>query len=231
MRVHGVDRVLCLRFNEKLAALSAEDFVNQVLHQGLGIKHLVVGDDFRFGARRRGDFAMLQRMGAVLGFDVESMQTVMMDGERVSSTRIRSALMQGELDQVRHLTGRHYAIVGRVIHGDKLGRTIGFPTVNIRLHRRVAPIEGIYAVRISGERIGMHDGVAYSGRRPTVSGEDHRLEVFIFDFDGDVYGQRLKVELLSFLRPDKKFDSLDELKSQIAEDVDNARQYLADRVV
>ncbi|MGB0712837.1 MAG: bifunctional riboflavin kinase/FAD synthetase [Gammaproteobacteria bacterium] len=226
LRELGVERVLCLRFSDALAALSADQFIERVLVSGLGVKHLVVGDDFRFGKGRAGDFHLLVREGARQGFTVEHMHTFELDGERVSSTRVREALAAGDYAEAKRLLGRPYAITGRVTHGSKLGRTIGFPTANVPMRRNVSAVTGIFAVRLYGEGVnGGHPGVAYVGRRPTVNGIDERLEVHLFDFEGDLYGRRIRADLLAHLREDRRFDSVGELTAQIQRDAEAARAY------
>lgn len=231
LRRFSVDRVLALRFNDRLAGLSAGEFIRQVLLDGLGIRYLVVGDDFRFGRGREGDFAMLQQVGQEHGFEVVNMHTFSLDGERVSSTRIREALQRGDLAQAELMLGRPYRMCGRVAHGNKLGRTIGFPTANIFLHRKKTPVDGVFAVEmfgIDGEPVA---GVANVGTRPTVdeTGTRSLLEVHLFDFDGDIYGRHVHVDFLHRIREERRFDSFDALKAQILKDADNARAFFAAR--
>jgi len=221
----SVDRVLCLRFDRKLATLPAEQFIRQVLIDGLAVRYLVVGDDFRFGERRAGDFAMLQAAGREHGFQVVNMHTFALAGERVSSTRIREALGTGDLDTAEQLLGRPYRLCGRVAHGHKRGRTIGFPTANIQLHRRNAPVTGVYAVEMFGLEGEPVAGVANVGRRPTVCGEQLLLEVHLFDFDGDLYGRHVQVDLRRKLREEQRFDSFELLRRQIELDVAAARAF------
>lgn len=227
----GIDRVMLLHFGPRLAAMAAPDFVRTLLANGLGVRFLSVGDDFRFGNLRHGDFALLQRMGAELaasgqGFAVANLHTIRHGEERISSTRVREALARGDLDQAHTLLGRPYRIGGRVAHGDKRGRTIGFPTANINLHRRVSPLGGVYAVVVHGLGATPRPGVANIGRRPTVGGTDERLEVHLFDFDGDLYGRHLDVEFRLRLRDERRFESFDALKAQITRDAATARDYL-----
>ncbi len=231
LRRFSVDRVLALNFNRALAELSAEQFVQQVLLDGLDIRYLVVGDDFRFGKGRGGDFAMLQRVGAEHGFEVVNMHTFSQGGGRVSSTRIREALQRGELSEAEQMLGRPYRMCGRVAHGNKLGRTIGFPTANIFLHRKKTPVDGVFAVEmfgIDGEPVA---GVANVGTRPTVdeTGTRSLLEVHLFDFDDDIYGQYVHVDFLHRIREERRFDSFDALKAQILKDADEARAFFAAR--
>ena len=222
---YGVDRVLCLRFNQSLASLPADEFIKQILVDGLGVRYLVVGDDFRFGSGRAGDFSMLQKAGEENGFPVVNMHTFNIDGERVSSTRIREALAKGDLDTAEKLIGRPYRMCGRVAHGDKRGRTMGFPTANIHLHRKATPVEGVFAVEMFGVEGEPVAGVANVGTRPTVDGTRSLLEVHLFDFDKDIYGQYIHVNFVHKLRDEERFDSFEELKQQILKDADDARAF------
>ena len=222
---YGVDRVLCLQFNQALASLPPEEFINRILIDGLGVRYLVVGDDFRFGKGRAGDFAMLQKAGEQHGFPVVNMHTFNIEGERVSSTRVREALAKGDLDEAEKLIGRPYRMCGRVAHGDKRGRTIGFPTANIHLHRKVTPVEGVFAVEMFGIEGEPVEGVANVGTRPTVDGTRSLLEVHLFDFDQDIYGQYIHVNFVHKLRDEERFDSFEELKKQILQDADDARAF------
>lgn len=223
----GIDRVLLLEFNPALAAMSADDFITRVLMQGLAVRHLYVGDDFRFGHDRSGDFALLRAAGEAHGFGVENLDSVCHDDCRISSTLIRQALSAGELAIAESYLGRPYAICGRVAHGDKRGRTIGFPTMNIDLHRRVSPLRGVFAVRVSGLAEQALPGVANIGTRPTVSGDTrYLLEVHLFDFDRQVYGEHVQVTFVARIRDEKKFDSFDQLKLQIQADARQAREAL-----
>ncbi len=226
----GVDRVLCLRFDTRLASMSAGAFIDELLVGGLGIRHLVVGDDFRFGHRRQGDFQMLSEAGRRHGFEVAGTHTYAVDGERVSSTRVREALGRGDLERAARLLGRPYALCGRVAHGDRVGRTLGFPTANIHLHRALTPVSGVFVVDVHGVAASPWPGVANVGRRPTVGGLRDQLEVHLLDFAGDLYGRHVAVDLLARLRPERRFESLAALREQIHADVDQARSYLARRV-
>ncbi|MFV2059667.1 MAG: bifunctional riboflavin kinase/FAD synthetase [Gammaproteobacteria bacterium] len=225
----SVTAMLSLPFNKKLAALSAQDFINNILIEKLGIQYLVVGDDFRFGHNRQGDFEMLQQVGKHHNFQVVNMHTFEIDGERVSSTRVRQALQQGNLQYAEKLLGRSYRMSGRVAHGDKLGRELGFPTANIFLHRKVTPMEGIFVVEVFGLDGEPIEGVASIGNRPTVNGTKTLLEVFIFDFDREIYGKHLQVSFLHKLRDQIRFDNLDDLKVQIDNDVQEAKLFLKNR--
>jgi riboflavin kinase/FMN adenylyltransferase len=229
LRRLAVDRVFTLLFNRKLATMEPEAFIRQILVEGLGVRYLVVGDDFRFGLRRRGNFEMLQQAGAEYGFQVVNMHTFQLAGERVSSTRIRQALKEGDLDHAEILLGRAYRMCGRVAHGHKRGRQIGFPTANIHLHRKVSPIEGVFAVEMFGVEGEPVSGVANVGTRPTVNGTRTVLEVHLFNFDGDLYGRHVSVDFLKKIRNERKFDSFELLKQQILQDAEEARGYFEQR--
>ncbi|HEB60029.1 MAG TPA: bifunctional riboflavin kinase/FAD synthetase [Gammaproteobacteria bacterium] len=221
----SVDRVLLLPFNRQLAEKTAAEFIQQILVDGLAVKYLVVGDDFRFGRGREGDFDTLVSAGAQHGFQVVNMHTYSVDGERVSSTRVREALNRGDMRAAERLLGRHYRMSGRVRHGDRLGRELGFPTANIWLHRQVTPLEGIFAVEVFGLEREPLAAVASIGNRPTVDGTRTILEVYIFDFDAEIYGHYLQVSFLHKLRDQLKFDSLEALREQIARDVQDTREF------
>ncbi|AAZ97809.1 riboflavin kinase [Thiobacillus denitrificans ATCC 25259] len=225
----GVDRFHVFRFDRPFSSLSAEAFIEQVLGHTLQARYVLVGDDFRYGAKRAGDFALLQQAGAHLGFDAEHLPTVEIAGERASSTAVRQALAAGELHHAGCLLGRPYSISGRVVHGDKLGRAIGFPTANIQLRHNRPPLMGIYAVELCGLNGAPLQGVASLGRRPTVKGADAVpvLEVHLFDFDADIYGRRVRVDFLHKLRDEERYPDLDSLVAQIRRDVEDARQFLA----
>ncbi|MFZ1829385.1 MAG: bifunctional riboflavin kinase/FAD synthetase [Candidatus Competibacteraceae bacterium] len=225
----GVERVLCLKFDHRLAALPAERFIEDLLVRQLGVRYLVIGDDFRFGHRRVGDFTLLVKAGQRYGFAVVDNDSYLIDGERVSSTRVRQALSWGDLELATLLLGRPYDMCGRVAHGDQRGRTLGFPTANIHLHRRATPVYGVYAVLISGPGLKPWPGVANVGRRPTVQGVREQLEVHLLDFQGDLYGKRVKVDFLRYQRPEQRFESLDALRRQIQKDEQEARAWLASR--
>lgn len=223
----GIERVLILEFNRHLAELGAEDFVQRVLIDGLGVRHLYVGDDFRFGRARAGDFELLARLGRAHGFGVENLDTVLHGDLRISSTRIREALVRGDLTEAAACLGRPYRICGRVAHGHKLGRTIGFPTLNVELHRTTSPVLGVYAVHVDGLAARPLPGVASVGNRPVLENDNHYLlEVHLFDFDRQVYGKHIGVTFASFIRPECKFASFDKLRDQIARDAAQARTRL-----
>lgn len=229
LRRFSLDRVLMVHFNRRFAAMSAEEFIQSVLVDRLGIRYLVIGDDFRFGRGRGGDFALLQQAGAIHGFEVANMHSFLVDGERVSSTGIRAAMGEGDMARAEKLLGRPYRMAGRVRHGEKRGRTIGFPTANLYLHRRAAPVSGVYAVEMFGVHGEPVPGVANVGSRPTVDGSRTILEVHLFDFDRDIYGCYVQVSFLHKLRDERRFDSFELLKAQIHEDARQARAYFGDR--
>ena len=228
LAAHDIERVHVSRFNRAYAGISPQDFIERLLLQGLGMRWLLIGDDFRFGAKRAGDFGLLQEASRRHGFGLETMPTVAQDGVRVSSSAVRAALAAGRLAEAEALLGRPYSISGRVVHGDKLGRTIGFPTANVQLRHNRPPLSGIFAVRTLDGQGRRRDGAASLGLRPTV---DHsgrpKLEVHLFDFAGDLYGQHLRIDFLHKIRDEKKYPDLDALKARIAEDCDIAREYLA----
>ncbi|WP_440997275.1 bifunctional riboflavin kinase/FAD synthetase [Arhodomonas sp. SL1] len=220
----GVDRVLCLRFGPAIANMPAEAFIDELLVRRLGIEFLMVGDDFRFGHRRRGDFEMLRQAGPERGFEVERMPTVA-DGEsRISSTRLREALAVGDLASAEHLLGRPYRISGRVSRGDAIGRELGWRTANIRFRRVRPAVHGVFAVTVEG--LGpSRRGVASVGTRPTVNGRATLLETHLFDFDADIYGTHISVTFRAFLRGEERFESMEALREQIAADAADARAW------
>lgn len=222
----GIDKVLCLNFNETLRNLSAEQFIDRVLVQGLAIKHLVVGDDFRFGCDRKGDFALLQTKGAEYGFAVTDTHTLEVDGERVSSTRIRHLLEAGDFVQAEKLLGKPYGIYGRVVYGKQLGRQLGVPTANVNLRRYRSPLHGVFAVTAIFTDGAQVQGVANIGVRPTVNGlKKPLLEVHLFNFSRTIYGEVIDVVFHHKVREEKKFASLDELKVQLQTDISQARKF------
>ncbi len=222
---YPVDRVVCLRFNRYLAGLAADEFIQRILLDGLAVNYLVVGDDFRFGKQRAGNFSLLEQAGNTHGFPVAKMQTFNVGDQRVSSTRIRSALQVGDLAGAEELLGRPFWMSGRVAHGDKRGRTIGFPTANIFLHRTAVPVDGVFAVEMHGLDSKPIPGVANVGTRPTVGGTRALLEVHLFDFDRDIYGRHVQVSFLKKLRAEYKFESFQMLKQQIQRDAAQARDF------
>jgi len=227
----GIDRLHVFRFDRAFSTLTADAFIEPVLGRTLQAQYVLVGDDFRYGAKRAGDFALLQSAGQSLGFDAEFLPTVEVAGERASSTAVRSALAEGELDHAARLLGRPYSISGRVVHGDKLGRDIGFPTANVQLKHNRPPLMGIFAVELCGLNGTPLPGVASLGKRPTVKGADAVpvLEVHLFDFNADIYGRRVRVDFLHKLRDEAKYPDLDSLVAQIRRDVDNAKQFMKQR--
>jgi riboflavin kinase/FMN adenylyltransferase len=222
----GVQRLICVNFTAKFANQSAQHFIEHLLVNKLGIKHLIVGDDFHFGKNRTGNFSMLCQAGEKYGFDVSDTASYKMADCRISSTAIRQALEQDDLVSVKQMLGREYSIIGRVFHGDKRGRQLGFPTANVLLKRRVSPLSGVFAVMVKTNN-GEFKGVANIGARPTINGIRQQLEVHIFDFDENVYGQCIEVVVKKKLRPVIKFDSLEALTAQIRQDSEQAKQVLA----
>ena len=225
LRDKGIDIVFCIHFTRSFSQISAEDFIKDFLVKGLGVKHIEVGDDFCFGAKRQGTFTMLVEAGKQFGFTVQEAKTVYLDGDRISSTRVRNALLVDDLPLVERLLGRPFQLSGRVIHGQELARKLGCPTANIQLKRNQAPLRGVFVV--SCELAGsVYCGVANIGIRPTVKGDGTpHLEVHLLDFSGDLYQKHLRVTFHQKLRDEKKFNSLDELKAAIEHDVTNARAY------
>lgn len=219
---YGIDRVLCLHFTEKMAAMTAEQFIENILIAGLDIQYLTVGDDFRFGQHRQGDFAVLEKASQQYGFEMTNVATFAHANQRISSSRIRELLQAGSLSEAEQLLGRPYSLCGRVAHGDKRGRTIGIPTANIYLHRKQSPIAGVYAVTIHGLDNQIYQGVANVGNRPTVDGARSLLEVHIFNFSNDIYGYYLQIDFVKKLRDEKRFASFELLKQQIYHDVADA---------
>lgn len=221
----GIDRLLCVKFNREFAACSAQHFVEQLLVAQLGVKFLVVGDDFRFGKGRVGDFAYLQQEGAKCGFDVVSTQSFRVANCRISSTAVRAALANSDFALAEQMLGRPFVIAGKVLHGEKLGRTIGFPTANLLLKRHNTPVNGVFAVDVTiAEQC--FAGVANIGHRPTVNGQRAQLEVHLFNFDRNLYGQFISVALKHKIRDEKKFASFELLHQQIKLDAQQAQQLL-----
>ncbi|MGE0372404.1 MAG: bifunctional riboflavin kinase/FAD synthetase [Gammaproteobacteria bacterium] len=235
LRRYAVDHVLCLRFGRALADMPAQDFIREVLVDSLGVRCLVIGGDFRFGRDRKGDVALLQQSG----FQVLVMRAFEIGGERVSSTRIRAALQQGDLAAAEKLLGRCYRLSGRVVEGDRRGRQLGYPTANIHMNRRArahcgtrsAPVVGVFAVQVFGLEREPLPGIANIGTRPTVGGAQCRLEVHLLDFEGDLYGRHLQVEFLTRLRDEARFESLEALKQQIRRDEARAREFFERRMI
>jgi len=222
----GIDWFFCPPFDAAMERLEPGEFISQLLIDTLHIQHLVVGDDFVFGRKRSGSITDLQQAGSEHGFSVEQIGTVVENGDRVSSTSIRRLLAAGELSVAAALLGRHYAMTGRVVDGRKLGKKLGFPTANVNLNRRASPIAGIFAVRVGGLGSALLNGVASVGTRPTIDGTELLLEVYIFDFDQDIYGEYIRVEFVQKLRDEVKFVDLDALTQQMHVDAAEARQIL-----
>ncbi len=223
----GADLVGLLRFDARFTRMSAEQFVREVLAGRLRAREVWVGPEFRFGHGRAGDLGTLQALGAELGFTAGEIAPVLLDGERVSSTRVRAALHAGDFAAAARLLGRPYAIGGRVVRGNRLGRTLGFPTANLRFGRQRPPLSGIFAVRVHGVGDAPQPGVASFGTRPTVGGGEPLLEAHLFDFAGDLYGRRIAVEFVARLRDEEKFDGLPALVAQMEQDAAQARALLA----
>ncbi len=221
----SVQRLICVNFSFKFANQSAQHFIEHLLVNTLGIKHLIVGDDFHFGKNRTGNFSMLCQAGDKYGFNVSDTTSYKMADCRISSTVIRQALEQDDLVAVKQMLGREYSIIGRVFHGDKRGRQLGFPTANVLLKRRVSPLSGVFAVLVN-TNMGQFKGVANIGARPTINGVRQQLEVHIFDFDESLYGQCIEVIVKKKLRSVIKFDSLEALTAQIHQDSEQAKQVL-----
>ncbi len=222
----GVERTHICRFDRNFADLSAQEFIERVVCRGLNAKWLLVGNDFRFGSKRAGDLAMLQTAGKKFAFEVTVMPNVMLNGQRVSSTMVRDALALGNLERARELLGKPYSISGRVVHGDKTGRKIGYPTANIRIKHPRPPLGGIFAVEIAGISEHPLKGVASLGVRPTVNDNGAPLlEVYVLDFDRNIYGQHVQVNFLHKLRDEEKYPDVETLTRQIAMDVEKAKDY------
>lgn len=227
LRSYSIQQLCVLRFNRKLAQMSALDFIQQLLIKGLNVKYLVVGDDFKFGRDRQGDFALLQQVGKEVGFQVVNMHTFAIDRNRVSSTRIRQALEKGDLLEAEKLLGHPYRMSGRVAHGDKRGREFGFPTANIHLHRCIVPLNGVFAVQLFGIEGEPVYGVANVGTRPTVGGLKALLEVHLFDFNRDIYGEHVQIVFFHKIRDEQKFADFEQLIAQIKQDCIDAKGFFA----
>lgn len=220
----GIDFVLCVRFSERFAKLTAEEFIQDLLVKQLKVRYLSVGDDFRFGAKRAGDYHTLQEAGKTFDFTVEESHTHSFEQDRISSSLIRELLQKDKLALVEKLLGKPYSIAGRVAHGNKLGRTIGFPTANIMLNRLVVPIHGVYAVQVE-TKTGVFQGIANVGNRPTINGTKPLLEVHIFDFNQSIYGEAIEVSFVKKLRDEVKFSNFEALKQQIEKDKQQAVEF------
>ncbi|MBX4180721.1 bifunctional riboflavin kinase/FAD synthetase [Sodalis sp. CWE] len=223
----GVDSIICINFNEQFAMLDAQKFITDLLIKKLGVRFISIGDDFRFGAKRQGDYILLKAMGKRAGFRVTNVATcTTKNGERISSTAIRKALVKDQLEKAENLLGHPYRLSGRVIYGDMIGKNIGFPTANISLKGRRMPIHGVYAVKVHTFTSAPLLGVANIGVRPTVSSnKNQKLEVHLLDIDKNLYGQYLEVLIHAKLRNEKKFSSLEDLKNQIVLDIRNTRNF------
>ncbi len=228
LRDLGADSVGLLRFDARLSAMSAEEFVRKLLIGRLGAREVWIGPDFRFGHRRGGDLPLLQSMGRELGFSADEIEPVLLQGERVSSTRIREALRSGDFTDASRLLGRAYSIGGRVVRGKQLGRTLGFPTANLRFPK-VPALSGIYATWVHGVGERPHASVSSFGTRPTVDGVEPLLEAHLFDFDGDLYGRHIEVEFVAKLRDELKFPDLPTLTEQLQRDAETARRLLSEQ--
>lgn len=224
--LYGVDRVVVLRFDRRMQAMGADEFVERLLVRGLGARHVVVGHDFHYARRREGNIDTLRAAGTRHGYAVEEVGRFLVDGERVSSSLVREALGRGDLARAGLLLGRPYRMAGRVRRGQQLGRRLGYPTANLALHRKVVPLWGVFAVRVSGAGLVDHPAVASLGTRPTIDGTEPLLEVHVFDHDGDLYGRYLDVDFVRRLRDERRFESLDSLVEQMHRDAAEARELL-----
>jgi riboflavin kinase/FMN adenylyltransferase len=224
----GMDRVYVCPFDKVFAQKSADDFI-LTLVESLRAQHVLIGDDFRFGSGRGGDFALMQQAGKQHGFEVKAMHSVMHEQVRVSSTVIRNALAEGKLDIARDYLCRPYSISGRVVHGDAMGRKLGYPTANIQMKHNLPPLKGVFVVNVHSDGLGVLQGVASLGLRPTLKHDaKYVLEVHLFEFEQQIYGRHLRVEFLHKLRDEMKFDGLEALTRQITSDVNNAKQWFID---
>lgn len=229
LRRHGLDRLLLLPFNEQTALTPAQWITDELLYRKLGAKYVLVGDDFRFGHERRGDYAFMQAAGERLGFAVGQTPTLSFGAERISSSRVRAALAAGNFELAEDLLGHEYFIMGRVVYGRQLGRQLGVPTANIRLHRYKAALEGVYCVSVDGIDDRVYQGIANIGVRPTVDGKEPLLEVHVFDYNGNLYNSLLTVTFQRKLRDEVAFDGIDALKVQIDQDIAEAKAWFADK--
>ncbi|PIZ05126.1 MAG: bifunctional riboflavin kinase/FAD synthetase [Gammaproteobacteria bacterium CG_4_10_14_0_8_um_filter_38_16] len=227
IKQYGVDYFCCLKFNAQLACLSAENFVKTILVDQFGAKKIIIGDNFRFGAKRLGDVALLQSLGKKYHFDVMALPQALYQEDRISSTRVRNALKIGDFETVQALTQNPFTLSGKVAYGDQIGRQLGYPTANIHLHRKQVPLQGIFVVRVHGLDGRILPGVASIGYRPTFHGKQIVLEVFLFDFNENIYGRSITVEFLSKIRDEIYFDSVPKLIAQIDSDVAIAKRYHA----
>lgn len=222
----GIHRLLCVRFGKEFSSMSPQAFIKELLVDKLGVKFLVVGDDFRFGVGRSGDFDMLKAQGNILGFEVVSTQSFRMENNRISSTAVRDAIQKGDFILAKAMLGRPFEVGGNVVHGEKNGRKIGYPTANILMKRTKSPLSGVFAVRVK-YKAKVYNGVANVGYRPTLNGNKMQLEAHLFDFDGDLYSKQLKVEFVSKIRDEIKFSDFQALTLQIKKDAEQAKRLLA----
>ena len=227
LEARGIDLFYCPRFAAPMRDIAAADFIRRILVHGLNARYLVVGDDFQFARRREGTIEHLNAVAGVLEYDVEQVPSVVVNGVRVSSTAIRDALARGDMKTAAKLLGRPYRMSGKIVKGDRVGRTLGYPTANVDLRRRQSAVMGIFAVRVHGLEGGPHDAVASVGSRPTFAGTKPILEVHLFDFDADIYGKYIHVDFIAWLREQEKFDMVEDLVAQMDVDADNARSALA----
>ena len=228
LKSYGVDRVMIMKFDHQTAAMPAEDFIKKLLVEQLGVKYLIVGDDFHFGNQRQGDYELLKSRSVEFGYGLERTATLMFSAERISSTAVRTALESNNLVKAKSLLGRDYELLGKVVHGQKRGRTIGFPTANVFLHRNKCPLNGVFAVSVDmpNRPIQQHiNGVANLGTRPTVNGTRLQLEVHLFKWSEDIYAQTIRVKFLDYIRSEEKFASFEHLRQQIDRDVIQAKSY------
>lgn len=230
LQQYPINTLLCLPFTNTLSQLPAEAFVSEILVKKMGIKWLIVGDDFHFGYKRAGDYSLLQQMGLIFEFGVTNTETVQLNNQRVGSSHVRKALAEGNFLLAQQLLGHPYMMSGRVVYGDQRGRQLGFPTANIPLHRRVSPLNGVFVVWVHGFGDRPLPGVANVGKRPTVDGTHGMIEVYLLDFNQQIYGKRLQVEFLRKLRNEQRFSGLTELQQQIARDVQEARDFFLSKV-
>ncbi len=227
LEASGIDIFFCPRFSKSMREIAAAEFIRRILVQGFNMRGLVVGDDFRFARKREGGLEQLQQIAELLEYSVEQIPSVIIDGIRVSSTAVREACEAGQIGRATALLGRPYRMSGKIVEGAKLGKTLGFPTANVDLRRRQSPVMGIFAVRVQGLPGGPREGVASVGSRPTFNGRKPLLEVFLFDFDENIYGKYIHVDFIAHLRSQKKYDLVDDLVAQMHVDADNARSLLA----
>ena len=224
---YGIDIFYCPRFNTAMRGIRADDFIRKILIHALNARHIVVGDDFHFAHKREGSIDDLTRVSDALQFEIEQVPSIINDGVRVSSTAIREALANGNVPRASALLGRPYRMSGRIVKGRQVGRSLGFATANVDLRRRQSAVMGIFAVRVSGLKDGSVDGVASVGTRPTFDLVKPILEVHLFDFDRDIYGEYIHVDFIGHIRAEEKYDSVDELVAQMNKDVENAKAILA----